>query len=218
VGIEVRSRDCAVLGDADFCDLADLVASTTGWEAGVLSKQAGEWVLATEALVNGRVQGFSFSSLERIGGTPALVIGMAAVARGEERAGVVRALMHANYHKALMAFPDEDVLVAARVTTPGPFDALTGLSDVRPWPGVRVNGEERAWGRRLSKRYGAAGFDDRTMVGRGEGEVLVFDHEPIASPPVDDVFGPVDPHAGDYVIAWGWALAEFLEAYEQPLS
>lgn len=218
MGIEVRARDCSVLGDADFSDMADLVAATAGWEAGSLSKQADEWVLATVASEADRLLGFMFSTLERIGGTPALVIGMASVARCVDRADVVRALMHENYHKALMAFPDEDVLVATRAVDGGSFEALTGLEDVRPWPGVRANGEERAWGRRLSKRYGAASFDDRAMIGRSDGDLFVFDHESDRCHPAAAVLDPVDPGDGSFVIAWGWAMAEFLEGFEQPLS
>lgn len=218
MGIEVRARDCAVLGDADFSDMADLAAATTGWEAGVLSKQAEEWVLATEVFEAERLRGFVFSTLERIGGTPALVIGMAAVGRGPDRIEVVRALMHENYHKALMAFPDEDVLVSVRAIGQGSFEALGGLTDVRPWPGVRANGEERAWGRRLSKRYGTISFDDRAMVGRSDGDLFVFDHETGSPHPAAPVLDGLTPADGDHVIAWGWALAEFLEGYQRPLS
>ena len=198
--------------------MADLVAATAGWEAGSLSKQAEEWVLATEAFEADRLQGFVFSTLERIGGTPALVIGMASVARCAEREAVVRALMHENYHKALMAFPDEDVLVATRAVDGGSFTALAGLEDVRPWPGVRANGEERAWGRRLGKRYGASAFDDRAMIGQGDGDVFVFDHEADDPHPASAAVDQIDLGDGSYVIAWGWALAEFLEGFEQPRS
>ncbi|MFV0258432.1 MAG: hypothetical protein ACK5PP_08305 [Acidimicrobiales bacterium] len=209
------------MGDADFADMADLAATTVGWEAGVLSKEATEWVLVTEALAAGRLQGFMLSTLERIGGTPALVIGMASVARTDDRAGTVEALMAENYHKALMAFPDEDVIVAARVAGAGPYQVFAGLTDVRPWPGVRANGEERAWGRRLSKRYGAVEFDDRAMVGHSEGEIFVIDHEPTApcaaQPPAEELV-TVDPAAGTHLIAWGWAMAEFLEGFSEPRS
>ena len=198
--------------------MADLVAGTCGWEAGELSKQADEWVLATEAHDLDGLRGFMFSTLERIGGTPALVIGMAAVDRHDERAAVVRALLHENYHKALMAFPDEDVLVASRIVAPGPFAAMTDLNDLRPWPGVRANGEERAWGRRLSKRFGSVDFDDRAMVARGgDGDVYIFDYEPAirAETTLPD---DLDPGAGEYVIAWGWAMAEFLAGIGQSRS
>ena len=126
--------------------------------------------------------------------------------------------MHENYHKALMAFPDEDVIVACRIVDPGPLEVLAELTDVRPWPEERVNGEERAWGRRLSKRFGAIDFDDRSMIATGDGEQLVFDHEAAKASETAAVLENCDTDDGQYVIAWGWAMAEFLEKFEKPAS
>ncbi len=126
--------------------------------------------------------------------------------------------MCAAYHKALMAFPDEDVIVATRLVTPGPLEALVGLQDVRPWPETRANGEERAWGRRLSKRFGAVDFNDRTMIARGDGEHLVFDHESIKKLDGAEILDNCDSDSGEYVIGWGWAMAEFLEKFDSPVS
>lgn len=218
MAIDVQTKDCAGLGDADFADMADLAASGIGWEAGMLSKQADEWVLATQAYEKDKLRGFMLSTLERIGGTPALVIGLASVARNKQRSAVLKALMHECYHKALMAFPDEDVIVACRLAEPGPYEMLKELDDVRPWPGERANGEERAWGRRLSKRFGAISFDDRSMIARSDGERLVFDHESLKALGADDVFAGCDVDVGDFVIGWGWAMAEFLEKYDKPAS
>jgi hypothetical protein len=218
VAIEVQTIDCTALSDSDFAAMADLSADSLGWETGLLSKQAEEWVLASQAFDQERLQGFMFTTLERIGGTPALVIGAATVARCGQRSSVVRALMRAAYHKALMAFPDEDVIVATRLVAPGPLEALAGLQDVRPWPETRANGEERAWGRRLSKRFGAADFNDRTMIALGDGDQLVFDHE--ASKDLDgaEILDGCDTQAGQYVIGWGWAMAEYLEQFDERAS
>ena len=214
VAIEVQTIDCTALSDSDFAAMADLSTDSLGWETGLLSKQAEEWVLASQAFDDERLQGFMFTTLERIGGTPALVIGAAAVARSRQRGSVVRALMCAAYHKALMAFPDEDVIVATRLVTPGPLEALADLEDVRPWPDTRANGEERAWGRRLSKRFGAADFNDRTMVAAGDGEHLVFDHEATKSLDGAEILDGCNTQAGEYVIGWGWAMAEYLEKFD----
>jgi hypothetical protein len=218
VAIEVRTKDSGVLGDADFADMADLAAAGAGWEVGMLSKQAEEWVLASQAFEAEKLRGFMFSTLERIGGTPALIIGVASIGRIRQRSAVLDALLCELYHKALMAFPDEDVIVATRLVTAGPLEALAGLDAVRPWPGVRANGEERAWGRRLSKRFGAFGFDDRAMIARGDGEGFVFDHDSVETSPGAAVLDGCNPAAGDYVIAWGWALAEHLEQFHRPAS
>ncbi len=194
--------------------MADLAAATAGWEVGRLGKEAEEWVLVSQAMQNGNLKGFMFATLERIGGTPAMVVGVGCVARNKSNSSILRALMTEQYHRALMAFPDEDVLVSMRLLSPGGMEALAKLSDIRPCGETRANGEERAWGRRLSKRYGAHAFDDRTMIARADGDDLFLDHEPAgqAGEPIPP-FSDCDTAAGDYVIAWGWAMAEFLEKF-----
>lgn len=207
--IEVTTKDCATLDDVELAEMADMTASSVGWEAGLLSKQAEEWVLVSQAVDAGSLIGFVFTTLERIGGTPAMIIGLASVTKG--RTDVMSLLMDAQYHKALMAFPDEDVLISMRAVAPAGYAALERLTDVRPWPGVKANGEERAWGRRLSKRYGAIDFDDRAMVARGDGEHLVVDCDPTGVAPDAQIFDGCQVDDGEYLIAWGWAMAEFLE-------
>ena len=134
-------------------------------------------------------------------------------------AEVLRALMHEQLHKTLMAFPDEDVVVATRANHAGPFEAFEGLVDVRPWPETRANGEERAWGRRLAKRFGTVEFDDRAMIGVGDGNNLVLDHVGGADDaPATPVFDDCDRAADQHVIAWGWGMAEFLEGFQHPAT
>ncbi len=213
MAIDVRTTDSTALGDSDFVAMAELAGPTAGWEVGMLSKQAEEWVLASQAFDDDVLCGFMFTTLERIGGTPAMVIGIASVDRVRARSSVIKALMNEAYHKALMAFPDEDVIVATRLVDTGPMEALRDLTDVRPWPDTRANGEERAWGRRLSKRFGAIDFNDRTMIARGDGDHFVFDHESAKKIDCEAVLEGCDPASGDYVIAWGWAMAEHLETF-----
>ncbi len=215
--LEVTTKDCASLGDAELTDMADLTAGSVEWEVGQLGKEADEWVLVTTAARGSKLKGFVFSTLERIGGTPAMVVGLAATSRDRSSSTTMRALMKEQYHRALMAFPDEDVLVSVRLIEPGGLEVLDRLRDVRPAPDVRANGEERAWGRRLSKRYGATQFDDRSMLARGDGPALVADHEPAGrngSAVTAPAFEQCHPDDGEYVIAWGWAMAEFLETFQ----
>ena len=214
MAIDVRTTDCTALGDSDFAAMADLAAPTAGWELGSISKQAEEWVLASQAFDADVLRGFMFTTLERIGGTPALVVGIASVDRTRGRTAVLRSLMTEAYHKALMAFPDEDVIVATRLTGPGPLEALCELTDVRPWPDTRANGEERAWGRRLSKRFGAVEFNDRTMIAKGDGDHFVFDHESLKKVDGGAILEGCNVADGEYVIGWGWAMAEFLEQFD----
>jgi len=213
VTIEVTTKDCAAIDDVELSDMADMTASGVRWEVGQLGKEADEWVLVSQAAQSGKLKGFMFATLERIGGTPAMVIGVASVARNRSSSGVMRALMNEQYHRALMAFPDEDVLVSARLVNPGGLEALDKLTDVRPCPGVRANGEERAWGRRLSKRYGAKRFDDRSMVAHGDEDHMIVDHDPSGAFDRSVAFDPGQLSEGDFVIAWGWAMAEFLEQF-----
>ncbi|MGH9284885.1 MAG: hypothetical protein ACRD0M_04305, partial [Acidimicrobiales bacterium] len=168
--IQVETKDCTALSDAELADMADICADgPAGFDIGLVSKQAEEWVLITQARENTKLGGFSFCTLERIGGTPCLLWGMASFKRTSRRDAVLRAVTADQYRRALLAFPDEDVLVGTRFVDPGAFQAFRGLDDVVPRPGHRATGEERAWGRRLAKRFGAEGrIDDRSFVVRGD--------------------------------------------------
>ncbi len=106
------------------------------------------------------LKGFSFCTLERIGGTPSVLIGLASIKRTSKRDAVLRAIMADQMRRALMAFPDEDVLVGMRINDVSGFNALANLTDVIPRPEHRASGEERAWGARLAKRFGV---DDRRL-------------------------------------------------------
>jgi len=216
--IEIYTKDCTALSDAELGDMADLTVGGEGWEAGLLSKQAEKWVLVSQAFSDGKLQGFMMTTLERIGGTPSLLIGVGCVARKRSRSAVLKALMHEQLHKTLMAFPDEDVVVATRANSVGPFEALAGLVDIRPWPDTRVNGEERAWGRRLAKRFGATSFDDRSMIGVGDGDNLVLDHESLKKSEVGPMLEACSRAEDQHVVVWGWAMAEHLDRYQAPAT
>lgn len=212
MALEAITKDCISLGDAELAEMADLSTAGQGLEAGLLSKQAEEWVLVTQVFEGSKLRGFLFSTLERIGGTPSVVIGFGCVGRTRNRSAVLKALMTEQFHKAIMAFPDEDVVVSARMVAPDSMEALAGVSEVRPWPAVRTGGEERAWGRRLAKRYKAKGFNDRTMIAEGNCNGLVLDHASLKVTKADGAFSAVEDNG--FVIGWGWAMAEFLEGFK----
>jgi hypothetical protein len=219
MAIQVETKDCTALSDSELVEMADICADgPAGYEIGELSKQREEWVLISRATDNGKMQGFSFCTLERIGGTPCLLIGLASVKRGSRRDAVLKALMHDQYRRAVLAFPDEDVLVGTKFIDPAGYQAFKGLEDVVPRPDHKASGEERAWGRRLAKRFGAEGrIDDRTFVVTGDGNVAgCLDHEALKpeklDPEVAPFFKPLDRDRGDYLIAFGWAMAEDLAA------
>lgn len=217
MGIQVETKDCTALGDVELNEMADICADgPAGYEIGLLSKQCEEWVLISRARDGNKLCGFSFCTLERIGGTPALIVGLASVKRTARRDTVLRALMADQYRRALLAFPDEDVLVGTRMASADAFSAFKGLNDIVPRPGHKASGEERAWGRRLAKRYGADGrIDDRTFILKGDGNACgLLDHESLKpesiDPEVSSYFKGINAKRRDCLIAFGWAMAEDL--------
>ncbi len=126
-------------------------------------------------------------------------------------------MMFDQYRRAVLAFPDEDVLVGARFLDASGFEAFKVLDDIVPRPDYVATGEERAWGRRLAKRFGidAGDYDDRTFTATGDATFpCVLDHESLKPASIDGAvsaqFAEVDPKQGDSLIAFGWAMAEYL--------
>jgi hypothetical protein len=219
MAISIETKDCTALGDSELEEMADMCVSEApgpGFGIGLLSKQREEWVLITLARQGSKLCGFSFSTLERIGGTPSVLIGLASVKRNSRRDAVLKAVIGDQLRRAVLAFPDEDVLVGTRFAEPSGFEAFRSLADVVPRPGHKATGEERAWGRRLAKRFGVdADYDDRGFIARGDGNpACVLDHESLKpasiDPQVAALFDEVDRERGDSLIAFGWALAEDL--------
>jgi hypothetical protein len=217
MAIQVETKDCTALSDAEMGEMADICADgPAGFDIGLLSKQREEWVLVTQARDNGKLFGYSFCTLERIGGTPCLLIGLASVKRHSKRESVLKALMADQYRRAVLAFPDEDVLIGTRLIDPAGYLAFKGLEDIVPRPDHKATGEERAWGRRLAKRFGAEGrIDDRTFVVTGDGSPEgCLDHEALKPESIDpriaEYFSGLNRERGDELIAFGWAMAEDL--------
>lgn len=219
MAIQVETKDCTALSDAELGDMADICADgPAGFGIGLLSKQREEWVLISQARDANKLAGFSFCTLERIGGTPSLLIGLASVKRSSRRDTTLKALMADQFRRAVLAFPDEDVLVGTRMATAAAFQAYKGLEDIVPRPGHKASGEERAWSRRLAKRFGAEGrIDDRTFIVAGDGSPCgVLDHESLKPETIaKDIaafFRPIDKKRNDCLIGFGWAMAEGLAA------
>ena len=217
MAISVDTKDCTALSDAEMGEMADICHDgPAGFDIGLLSKQREEWVLVTQARDNGKLFGYSFCTLERIGGTPCLLVGLASVKRHSKRESVLKAMMADQYRRAVLAFPDEDVLIGTRLIDPAGYLAFKGLEDIVPRPDHKATGEERAWGRRLAKRFGAEGrIDDRTFVVTGDGSPAgCLDHEALKpealDPRVSEYFANLNRERGDELIAFGWAMAEDL--------
>jgi hypothetical protein len=223
MAIDVETKDCTALSDAELADMADICTDgPAGFDIGLLSKQREEWVLITQGREAGKLTGFSFCTLERIGGTPCLLWGLASIKRTARRDAVLKAVTADQFRRAVLAFPDEDVLVGTRFIDPGAFLAFKGLEDICPRPGHKATGEERAWSRRLAKRFGAEGrIDDRSFVVTGDGSpVGVFDFALSkpggVDPDVAVFFEPLDLARHDVLIAFGWGMAEDLASRYAP--
>jgi len=212
MAIQVDTKDSTALTDADLDEMASMGGA---FDIGLLSKAKEDWVLCTVARVEERLHGYSFSTLERIGGTPCVLLGTLSVRRSSKRDSVLKGLMSEAYHRALMAFPDEDVVVGARFVRPDGLEAFKSLSDLIPRPGHRAVGEERAWGRRLAKRFGVdSTYDETSFVVRSNGQSGYLDHESLKPEKIaSDVAGMFDAGpipAGGSIIIYGWTMAEDL--------
>jgi hypothetical protein len=218
MSIDVETKDCTALGDAELAEMADLCADgPSRFEVGLLSKAAENWVLVTLARDAGRLKGFCFTTLERIGGTPSVIIGLASIKRTAKRDTVLRAIMLDQLRRAVLAFPDEDVLVGTRFATVSGYEAFRNLHDIVPRPDYVATGEERAWGRRLAKRFGidSTRYDERSFIAKGDdGFPQVFDHEALKPEKIDagyeQFLTPLDAKRGDALVAFGWAMADDL--------
>ncbi len=211
----VTTKDCTALSDAELEELADLGVEPSGFDIGFLSKEREEWVLVTTVRDGRKLRGYSFCTLERIGGTPSLLVGVASVDRTTRAEAALKAMMADQFRRALLAFPDEDVLLGTRLLCVDGLRAFAGLADVVPAAGHRASGEERAWARRLAKRFGSeARLDDRSFVVKGDGGAaggLDFVHPKVKLPEgAAELFAQVDSTRGDRLVVFGWAMAEDL--------
>jgi hypothetical protein len=119
------------------------------------------------------------------------------------------------FHRALMAFPDEDVVVGSRFVSADGLEAFKSLTELIPRPGHRAVGEERAWGRRLAKRFGVdATYDEKSFIVKEKGRSGFIDHE--SSKPgkiksdIAEQFAGVNDKKGGVLIVHGWTMTESL--------
>lgn len=212
MAFEVETKDCVALTDDELEEMATMGGA---FDLATLTAAKDDWVLVTTARDGTKLHGFTFSTLERIGGTPCVLIGLLSVKRTSKRDQALRGLMSEAYHRALMAFPDEDVVVGSRFADAGGLEAFRNLSELIPRPGHRAVGEERAWGRRLAKRFGVeAKYDEKSFVVSKKGRSGFLDHETskpdkVASE-VAALFTDVNDADGGVLIVHGWTMAEDL--------
>jgi hypothetical protein len=216
--MDAESRDSVSLKPPELDVLAQVLRdSGSGCDDATLEQQIEHFTLVALAVEDDEIHGFLFGSLERIGGTPCVLWGMGAVRKGKSAPAIVKLLTAELYRRAAISFPDEDVLVAGRVAHPAAYAHLASLSDTVPRPGYRATGEERAWGRRLAKRFGCdARYDDRTFLVNGNGgpeprlDTSSIKQSP--RPAVAELLAGIDVDGGGAMIGFGWAMAESLAA------
>ena len=221
MALEVETKDCNAISDAELSEMADLCTDgPLPYEVGELSKETEEWVLCCQAIDGGRLKGFAYYTLERIGGTPAIIIGLGSVARSSRRDAILRGMVTDLMHRAVMAFPDEDVVVGLRMQTPDGFQLLQGFHDVVPRPDHKASGEERAWGRRFAKRFGISPlrYEDRKFTAKGkDARPRAFDFESSKPEDIDHevraFFDELNAARGDVLVGFGWAMSEELAKF-----
>ena len=212
MSLEVTTQDCSALSEAQLEEMLTIGGS---FGADLFARAKEDWVLCTLGRVDGKLHGVTFSTLERIGGTPCVLIGLMTVKRSNKRDQVLKGLMTEAYHRALMAFPDEDVVVGSRLRGADGLEAFKSLTEMIPRNGHRAVGEERAWGRRLAKRFGVdASYDEQSFVVKEKGQSGFIDHESSKPEkiPADAaaLFASVDARKGGVLIVHGWTMAESL--------
>jgi len=214
--MDVDIRDSASLKPAELDELSQVLRKAgSPLPESTIDDQVERFSRVTMVMQEDEIHGFLFGSLERIGGTPCVLWGLGTTTVEEPRP-VLEAMTTELYRRAAISFPDEDVLVAGRIAHPALYQLFGTLQEPCPRPGYKASGEDRAWGRRLAKRFGCdASYDDRAFRSAGNGSPepkldIPLGEEP--EPEVQELLAPVDPTKGDTLIAFGWAPAESLAA------
>src|SRR5712691_2223243 len=213
--MRVESRDSLSLKPAELDEFGQLLVSVElPLKDDALDDHVERFGLVTRSTADDELHGFLFGSLERIGGTPCILWGLGAIRRSRQARLALEALVGELYRRAAISFPDEDVLVAGRFAHPAAYALLGVLTDVCPRPSYSPTGEERAWGRRLARRFGCESrYDDRTFRLKGNGApepVLHANTVKLGGKAATTIVGTVQPTKGEAVIAFGWAMAEAL--------
>ena len=125
---EVDTKDCTALSDDEIAEIAELVSEAAAvHDEDWVRAEIGRWVLVSRVRESGKLNGFSMFTLERVGGTPAILIGTAVVRRNSKRGTVMRALVGEQLRRAVLAFPDEDVLYGGCLGEVGGVEAFSAF-------------------------------------------------------------------------------------------
>lgn len=211
----IDSRDSDTLKPPELDELGQiLAAAAAGVEDAELDRQVESFPLVVTATSDDdAIEGFLFGSLERVGGTPCILWGLGSAKPGRAARKTLAAMADELFRRAAITFPDEDVLVGGCIGQPSAYMLLSDVSDRVPRPGHKPSGEERAWGRRLAKRFDCEDrYDDqafRVVAAKHREPVIdavsLNGSAPKAAAGIFDEIQDVDA-----LVAFGWALAEDL--------
>jgi len=232
MAITFETKDCIALTEQDYDARAYLCAQGPNPRCRELLESEGDnWVLVAMGFEGDTLRGFSFFTLDRIGGTPGIVVGLSLVACFSKRKTVMRGLMIEQFKRALISFPEEDVIVGTRVDDISSYDIFWQLHDIIPRPHYAANGEDRAWGRRLAKRFGVdnSAYDAREFKVTGGGEpspVWCYNAADnsdtrktggvgckMTRAELKRLFKKIDANQGDSLIVHGWVRKEDLTKF-----
>jgi len=212
--MEIESRDSVNLKPAELDEIGQLLNSVNLPVDNSLEHQVESFPLVVLAKHEEELHGFMFGSLERIGGTPCILWALGAVRKGKNAVPTAKGMTAELYRRAAISFPDEDVLVGTRIAHTGGYALFASLDDVVPRPGYIATGEERAWGRRLAKRFSCDDrYDEkafRTKKGRKAEPLFDTSAVKLGGKAATETMNGADAAKGESVITFGWATAEAL--------
>src|SRR5262249_27042504 len=211
--MRVESRDSVSLKPAELDEFGQLLASVElPMKDDALDDHIERFPLVTSATTDDELYGFLFGSLERIGGTPCILWGMGAIRRGRQARPTLDALVGGPDRRAATSSPDGDARGAGRPARRRAYALLNQLPEVCPRRKSSPRGEERAWGRRLARRFGCdSRYDDRKFrlkANAASAAVLHAAAVKAGGKAAAEVVGAVRPHKGEAESAFGWATGE----------
>ena len=215
--VSIESRDSVSLKPVELDEFSQLLGSLKHPIADeLIDAQIEQFPLVVFSREEEELKGFMFGSLERVGGTPCILWGLGAVSRGKTARAHLEALLQELARRAAISFPDEDVLVAGRIGHPAAYTMLSEYDDIVPRKGYVPTGEERAWGRRLSKRFNCdSHYEEKNFQVKKNGKpaiMLETSAVKLGGAKASEMIGAINPLKGEALISFGWATAESLAA------
>lgn len=210
----IESRDTVSLKPAELDEFGELLRDA-GYEIpdAVIDEHVEKYTIIV-TVRDVALEGFLFGSLERIGGTPAIIWAFGSVRKGKRSKEAAEALVSELYRRGAISFPDEDVLVGTRLAFASTYAMLALREDVVPRPGYTPTGEERNWARHLAKRFDCeTTFDEKSFhTKKDKKSTPLFYTAPIktTNKVAIDMVGEKDYTKGESVISFGWATADDL--------